>query len=118
MKNREYRDYLDDILNAIKDIDGFVEGMDFYAFLHDKEKTFATIYCLQIIGEAAKKIPDAIKEKRQEIPWRNVAGMRDRLIHGYFTVDFERVWETIKRDLPHLKKDVEMILKGIQDCAN
>ena len=115
MKTREYRDYLDDILNAIKDIDGFVEGMNFSAFLHNhnQEKAFATVYCLQVIGEAVKNLPDEIREKYLEIPWRKIAGMRDRLMHGYFAVGFERVWETIKRDLPYLKNAVEGIIKEI-----
>jgi len=108
---RDYRDSLADIINAIRDIDNFVRGMNFESFVNDKEKIYATIYCLQVIGEAVKNIPEEIKEKYQEIPWRNVVGMRDRLIHGYFTVDFERVWETVKRDLPPLKEAINKILK-------
>jgi len=108
---RDYRDSLADIINAIRDIDNFVRGMNFESFVNDKEKTYATVYCLQVIGEAVKNIPGEIKEKYQEIPWRKVVGMRDRLIHGYFTVDFERVWETVKRDLPPLKEAINKILE-------
>ena len=112
MKNRrDYRDSLADIVNAIKDIDGFVEGIDFESFIKDREKLYATVYCLQVIGEAVKNIPEEIRGKYQEIPWRRIAGMRDRLIHGYFTVDFERVWETIKRDLPLLNETITKISK-------
>lgn len=66
--------------------------MDFESFVKDREKLYATVCCLQVIGEAVKNIPEEIREKYQEIPWRRIAGMRDRLIHGYFTVNFERVW--------------------------
>jgi len=66
---------------------------------------------LQVIGEAVKNLPEEIREDYPDIPWRKVAGMRDRLIHGYFTVDFYKVWETIKRDLPPLKKIISEILK-------
>jgi len=110
---RDYRDSLADIINAISDIDNFAKGMNFEAFVNDKEKIYATVYCLQVIGEAVKNIPSEIKEKYQEIPWRRIVGMRDRLIHGYFSVDFERVWETVKRDLPPLKEAINKILKDM-----
>ena len=69
---------------------------------------------MQIIGEAVKNIPSEMKEKYHEIRWRQIAGMRDRLIHGFFSVDFERVWETIKRDLPPLKEGVNKILREVK----
>lgn len=110
-RGRDYRDSLADILNAIKDINNFVEGMDFESFVNDMEKIYATVYCLQVIGEAVKNIPEEVKEKYHNIPWRKIAGMRDRLIHGYFTVDSERVWETVRRDLPPLKEAITKILE-------
>jgi len=106
---RDYRDSLLDIFNAIRDIDDFVKDMDLESFVKNKEKLYATIYCLHVIGEAVKSIPAEIREKYQEIPWRRIAGMRDRLIHGYFAVDFERVWQTVKRDLPPLKEAITKI---------
>lgn len=113
MKKRDFRDFLADILNAIRDIDRFVGDMEFEAFVKNREKVYSVVFCLLIIGEVVKNIPEAIKEKYPEIPWRRIAGMRDKLIHGYFTVDFEKVWETVKRDLPPLKKTVNKILKKI-----
>lgn len=108
---RDYRDSLSDVSNAIRDIDVFVKDMDFKSFTKNREKVYAVVYCLQVIGEAVKSVPEEIREEYQEIPWRKIAAMRDRLIHGYFAVDFERVWETIKRDLPPLKETVTKILE-------
>jgi len=113
-ERREYRDFLVDILNAVNDIETFIKELTFETFINNREKIFAIIYCLQVIGEAVKNLPEEIREDYQEIPWSKIAGMRDRLIHGYFTVDFDKVWETIKRDLPPLKKIITKILK----CAN
>ncbi len=110
-ERREYRDFLVDILNAVNDIETFIKELTFETFINNREKIYATIYCLQVIGEAVKNLPEEIREDYPDIPWRKVAGMRDRLIHGYFTVDFYKVWETIKRDLPPLKKIISEILK-------
>ena len=99
---RDYRDFLIDILKATEEIETFVRNTDFEAFI--AQKVYATIYYLQIIGEAVKNLPEDIKERYQKIPWRKIAGMRDRLIHGYFIVDSERVWETVKSDIPLLKE--------------
>ncbi len=108
---RDYRDYLVDILNAINDIDGFIKHMDFKTLINNREKIYAIVFCLQIIGEAVKKIPEEIRTKYKKIPWNKIAGMRDRLSHGYFTIDFEKVWETVKRDLAPLKEIITEIVK-------
>lgn len=109
---REIRDYLEDILDAIGEIEGFVSGLkDFNSFVNSKEKTYATVYLLAKIGEAVKKVPDSIKSRYPQVPWRDIAGMRDILMHEYFRTDLERVWGTVNQDLQPLKEAVKRILK-------
>lgn len=100
---RAYADYLHDILEVITKAQMFVEGTDFPSFEKNDEKIFAVIRALEVIGEAVKFIPQTDRDKYPQIPWKAVAGMRDKLIHGYFDVNSRRVWETVQRDLPPLR---------------
>jgi len=114
MKKREYLDYLEDIIDAIVALEDFVKGIDFGQFAQDKKTVFATIRCFEIIGEASKKIKGPIRTKHSEIPWEDMAGMRDKLIHGYFGVDTKVLWDTIQRDIPKLKATVSGALKELK----
>ena len=88
---RDYRYYLEDILQAMERAEEFVQGMTFESFLADDKTASAAVRKLEIIGEAAKHIPDDIRRKHPELPWGEMAGMRDRLIHAYFGVDYHLV---------------------------
>lgn len=115
IKNREFRDYLNDIIEVIDDIQNFTENISFKDLENDKKTLYAVIRCLEILGEAVKKIPKNVKEKYPDIPWKDMAGMRDVLIHDYFGVDVETVWLTVNEKIPHIKPIVEKMLKELND---
>lgn len=108
---REYLDYFKDILDALEKIDNFTAGLDFESFAQDDKTTFAVIRALEIIGEAARKIPKSIRSRHPDVPWQDMAGMRDKLIHDYFGVDLRVVWKTLQIDLPSLKRVIDEVIK-------
>lgn len=110
-REREFGDYLGDMLDAIEKVERFTEGMDFKRFSSDDKTVFAVIRALEIIGEASKKVPTPIRRRYSDIPWREMAGIRDKLIHGYFGVNLDVVWNTIRQDLPRLKPLVAQIVE-------
>lgn len=110
---RNYRLYLKDILSAIDSIEAFVEGMSFEEFRADDKTASAVIRKFEIIGEATKNIPDKIRQQYPTVPWKEMAGMRDRLIHFYFGVDYKLVWTTIKERLPQVKPEIQFIHRDL-----
>ncbi len=113
MRKRDYRDYLKDIIDSIKDIESFIKNMSFEDFAKDRKTINAVIRSIEVIGEATKKIPKSIKDRYPSIPWKRMAGMRDKMIHGYFGVDVEILWKTIKEDVPPLKPLILEVLKSL-----
>lgn len=110
MKQRDFRDYFQDILDSIQDIESFIGNMSFDQFMDDRKTINAVIRSLEVIGEAVKNIPESIRIKFPEIPWKKMAGMRDKMIHEYFGIDMEIVWKTIKSNLPPLKPLIIQLL--------
>jgi len=109
--SEKYVMYLKDIKNAINSIEKFVKGLKFDQFKNDDKTSSAVIRKLEIIGEATKGIPKAIRNKNSQVPWKDIAGMRDKLIHAYSDVDLKLIWMTIQNRLPELKSTIEKILE-------
>jgi uncharacterized protein with HEPN domain len=114
MKRRDYRDYLQDILESVDDVESFIRGMSFEEFKRDRKTISAVVRSIEVIGEAAKRIPRSLKAKYKGVPWREMAGMRDKLIHEYFGVDVEILWKTAKDDIPPLKRVVQNMLESLE----
>ncbi|MDR3290578.1 MAG: DUF86 domain-containing protein [Methanobrevibacter sp.] len=100
---RDWEDFIKDILDEIENILEFVEDMNYDDFFQDNKTIYAVIRSIEIMGEAVKNIPYEIQEKYFEIPWSQMAKMRDKLIHGYFNINHLRVWETVTNEIPPLQ---------------
>jgi len=111
---RDYTLYLKDILAAIESIENFIAGMDLDTFQEDDKTTSAVMRKLEIIGEAVKRLPDEIRLKHSQVPWKEMAGMRDKLIHFYFGVDYQLVWAAVTKRLPQVKREIQKILQNVE----
>jgi len=116
-RRREYVDYLEDMMDALEKAQRFSEGMDSVQFNADEKTVFAVVRALEILGEAAKKIPRAVRHRHPNVPWREIAGMRDKLVHEYFGVNLDVVWKTVQEDLPQIKGSLEAVLREIGEGA-
>ena len=110
-KTREYIDYLQDIFQSLEKAEEFIRGLEFEEFKKDEKTIFATIRALEVIGEATKRIPNSLKNRYPDVPWQEMAGIRDKLIHDYFGVNIEVVWNTVKQDLPSLRPQIKRIIE-------
>jgi uncharacterized protein with HEPN domain len=95
--------YIQNILKAIEPIEKFVKDIDFEQFRSDDKTSSTVIRKFEIICEAARNIPKSFRQKYPNIPWKEMVGFRDKLIHFYFGIKYEIVWDTIKTKLPELK---------------
>jgi uncharacterized protein with HEPN domain len=106
---RNLRLYIDDICNAIKKIKEYTKNINQQHFHNNTMVSDAVVRNLEVIGEAMKNIPSETKNKYAKVEWKKIAGLRDMLIHGYFTVDHNILWDIIKNKVPELKKTIQEI---------
>lgn len=99
--------YFQDILTSLENIAEYTKGLDLESFKSDKKTVDAVVRNLEIIGEAAKNIPKRLRNQYSKIPWEKMVGMRNKVIHEYFGVDVEILWQTLQEDLPELKKQIK-----------
>ena len=111
------RGHLQDILLAIENCFKFTQTQNFDEFLFDEKTNSATIYQLLIIGEATKRLDENFRKQHDEVPWKDMTGMRDVLIHFYHGVDYGEVWRTVEEDLPILKSQIEKIISRMDKTS-
>jgi len=104
------REYLRHILAEAEYLEEASRGLSREEFLGDQTLRRAFSRSLEIVGEATKKVPDAFRERHPDVEWRAMAGMRDRLIHDYFGVDYEIVWDVVETKIPKLRRQIEALL--------
>lgn len=108
--SRDYKLYLADILEAIRKVESYTQGLSLLEFSRDEMRVDAVMRNLEIIGEAAKNIPPEIRQKYPAVEWRKIAGLRDVAIHTYFTIDLRIIWDVVENKLPTLQRDVTRIV--------
>lgn len=106
--------YLEHIIESFKKVNDYLYDVDYVNFIKDEEKQDAVIRKIEVAGEATKRISEQLREAQYHIPWRAIAGMRDKLIHEYFQVDIDTVWETASKDIPDLLPQLEAVLRKLQ----
>lgn len=112
---KKYLSYLKHILIESNFILDNTKDLKYEHFINNEILKRACVRSIEIIGEAVKNIPDSIKNKYINIEWKEIAGMRDKLIHHYFSIDFEIVWDVIKNEIPVLKENIEKIINLVEE---
>lgn len=111
---RDVRLFLEDILECIDKIEGYTKGADKTMLFTKSWLEDVILHRLEIIGEAAKHVPEDFRKKHPEVEWKKISGLRDKLIHAYFGISLERVWLVVQYDLPELKAKIQKILVEIE----
>lgn len=109
--SHEFLDYVEDILDAMSKAQLLLEDVAYDELVSNFRISFALFRALEIVGEATKRLPQSLRDQYPDVPWREMAGMRDRLIHGYDVVDYQLVWDTVKKRIPVVRLQIQQILR-------
>lgn len=112
--SHEFLDYVEDIIDAMDKAEIAIRGVDFDQFSEDFIINFAVARALEIVGEAAKRLPREVRTAYPAVPWRDMAGMRDRIIHGYDNVNLRIMWDVVKQEIPRIKPHLQQILQDYE----
>ena|SRR3989344_6269152 len=111
--NKDPQVFLKHILESINDIEQYTKSLTEKSFLQKKYMQDAVVRRIEIIGEAARNLPDELTIKYPEVPWKDIIGMRNKVIHHYFGVDIKVTWEVIQKDIPVLKEKIKKIVENM-----
>ena len=111
-QKRDYILFIEDVLTCIEKIERYTSNVSFEDFSGNDMAVDAVIRNFEISGEAVKKIPEEIKKRYADVEWKEAAGFRDVLIHDYFGIDIEAVWDTVRNNIPPFKKQIVNVLKS------
>ncbi len=115
MSHRHWKFRIQDILDAVQKIDSYTEGLSFEDFASDSKTIDAVIRQLTIIGEAASRVPEEITSTASTIPWLEIRGMRNVVVHEYFGVNTRIIWETVKKNIPELRSGMEVFQRKLDE---
>lgn len=108
--SRSQEEYLRDLLRAMEKAERYVEGVEFEEFVRNPEKQDAVEWNVSVMGEAAKQLDSELRTAYDHIPWDDMARMRDRIVHGYFSIDLEILWRTVTERIPEAKRHIRRML--------
>ncbi|MCD6384659.1 DUF86 domain-containing protein [Candidatus Sumerlaeota bacterium] len=115
MTKRSYRMFVEDVLDAMEKIERYIKGLSYETFTKSEMIVDAVIRNLEIIGEASRNLPENVRRKYPDIPWKRIIGLRNIVIHEYFGIDLSIIWEIITRNLPETKPLITEMLKGFDE---
>lgn len=111
---RTHADYVRDILDCVQEVEQFMLGLTKNQFVEDRKTILAVTKLIEMIGEASKAIPEEVKAKYMDIPWRQMAGMRDKLTHKYYGIDLQILWDTAVNKIPLIKSPIQKMTQDIE----